>query len=82
MDLDHHLAPETLKHYQKLLASLQPSARAWIEEQAKIEASRPALDVPALKGAILQRFGGSAPGTTAQQPNAWQLTSAPPPRYL
>jgi hypothetical protein len=37
-------------------AVLQPSAKDWIEQQARIEAKRPAPDVPALESAVRARF--------------------------
>ncbi len=53
-----------------MLASLQPSVRLWVEQQAKIEARRSALDVNALRTAIVQRFAGSLPAAGSQQPSA------------
>ena len=45
-----------------LRAKLQPSARAWVEDQAKTEMQRPSVDVNALEAAIRQRFATSLAG--------------------
>jgi hypothetical protein len=42
-----------------LRGALQPTAKAWIEEQAKIEMKRPAPDLNALRGTIQRRFADS-----------------------
>jgi hypothetical protein len=42
-----------------LRGTLQPTAKAWIEEQAKIEMQRPAPDLNALRAAIQRRFADS-----------------------
>jgi hypothetical protein len=63
-------APDLMKRYRPLIDSLQPSARFWAERQAKIEAKRPALDLNALRTAILTRFAGQLPSTDPLQPFA------------
>jgi hypothetical protein len=55
------LPPEKLHRVVALHESLQPSAKAWIVQQARIEAQRPAPDLPALRAAIRLRFAGSRP---------------------
>jgi hypothetical protein len=44
---------------EKLHAVLKPTAASWVEQQAKIEEKRPAVDVNALEAAIRQRFASS-----------------------
>lgn len=57
--------PEIAKRAETLRASLQPSARSWIEQQAQIEAKRPTPNADALRAAIRQRFAASiSPGTS------------------
>jgi hypothetical protein len=51
--------PEVAKRAETLRASLQPSARSWIEQQAQIEAKRPVPNADALRAAIRQRFAAS-----------------------
>jgi hypothetical protein len=51
--------PEISRRAESLRASLQPSARSWIEQQAQIEAKRPAPNPDALRAAIRQRFADS-----------------------
>jgi hypothetical protein len=51
--------PEIEKRAQTLRASLQPSAKAWIDQQAQIEAKRPVPNPDALRSAIRQRFADS-----------------------
>lgn len=50
---------EIAKRAETLRASLQPSARSWIEQQAQIEAKRPVPNADALRAAIRQRFASS-----------------------
>jgi hypothetical protein len=51
--------PELLRRSANIRAVLQSSAKTWIEQQAKIEARRPDLDLNALQTAIHQRFASS-----------------------
>ncbi|HME57334.1 MAG TPA: hypothetical protein VKF63_03285 [Terracidiphilus sp.] len=62
------IPPELLQRYEPLHAALKPSARAWVEQQARIEAQRPNHDLNALRAAIRQRFPGSfsAPASLRQ----------------
>jgi hypothetical protein len=53
---------EMSSRYTRLHAQLQPSASAWVESQARIEAQRPAPDLTSLEGAIQSRFGGLTVG--------------------
>jgi hypothetical protein len=50
---------EMTRRFETYRGALQPSARAWIEQRARIEAQTRNLDLPALKSAIHQRFAGS-----------------------
>jgi len=65
--------PELLRRFDPLYAALQPSARAWVDQQAKIEAKRSAPDLNALRAAIRQRFPHSfasqAPGVSVAEKN-------------
>lgn len=51
---------EVSRRSESLHTSLQPSARIWMQQQAQIEARRPALDLEALRTAIRRRFTGAA----------------------
>jgi hypothetical protein len=56
-----------VRHAASLSSALQPSAKAWTEQQAKIEAARTVPDVDALRAAIQQRFSTSlSRGKTGQ----------------
>jgi hypothetical protein len=59
------LPPELLQRASALHAQLQPSAKSWIEQQAKIEAKRPKPDLDELRSAIRQRFAASHPNNAA-----------------
>ncbi len=50
------LPPEMTRRFSNFHAALQPSARAWVEQQARIEAQKSAPDVKTLEGAIRNRF--------------------------
>jgi hypothetical protein len=62
------LPPQMMQRYETLHAALKPSAKAWVEQQATIEARRPKPDLNALRAAIRQRFPGSfsAPASLRQ----------------
>ncbi|HEY1211247.1 MAG TPA: hypothetical protein VGE85_17915 [Terracidiphilus sp.] len=62
------IPPELTQRYEPLHAALKPSARAWVDQQATIEARRPKPDLNALRAAIRQRFPGSfsAPASLRQ----------------
>jgi hypothetical protein len=53
------VSAEIAKRAETLRASLQPSARSWIEQQAQIEAKQPVPNADALRAAIRQRFASS-----------------------
>ncbi len=53
------IPPQSLHRVVVLHESLQPSVKTWIEQQARIEAQRPAPDLNVLRTAIHQRFAGS-----------------------
>jgi hypothetical protein len=59
--------PEVAKRAETLRASLQPSARSWIEQQAQVEAKRPVPNPDALRAAIRQRFAPSLSQGAARQ---------------
>ena len=50
---------KVVRHAANLRSALQPSAKAWIGQQAKVEEARPVPDVDALRAAIRQRFAAS-----------------------
>jgi hypothetical protein len=50
---------EVKRRVEALQSKLQPTARAWIEQQSRIEDQRPTLDLPALNAAVRQRFSSS-----------------------
>jgi hypothetical protein len=54
------LPQEAVNRYAKLNAVAQPSVKAWIESQARVELQRPSLDTASLNAAIQNRFGGAA----------------------
>jgi hypothetical protein len=59
------IPPELLRRFDPLHAALKPSAKAWVEQQAKIEAKRAKPDLNALRAAIRQRFASSRPDNAA-----------------
>ncbi|MGA3160962.1 MAG: hypothetical protein ABSC77_07070 [Terracidiphilus sp.] len=64
---------ELLQRFEPLHAALQPPAKAWVDQQAKIETQRPKPDLNALRAAIRQRFPRSlaspAPGVSVAEKN-------------
>lgn len=58
------IQPEITRRFAALHPRLQPSARTWVEQQARVEAQKPAPDVAGLERAIRSRFAVN-PGTTA-----------------
>jgi hypothetical protein len=50
------LPAEATRRFQRFQGVLQPTAKAWIEQQARTEAQRSAPDLAALRVAIRQRF--------------------------
>ncbi len=60
--------PELLRRSVNIRAVLQPSAKTWIEQQAKIEARKSNLDLNALRTAIHQRFASSFSSAGSSQP--------------
>ncbi len=62
--------PEIARRAQTLRASLQPSARSWIEQQARIEAKQQVPNADALRAAIRQRFADSLAQKASGQPGA------------
>jgi len=62
------VAPEVTQHAQTLRAALQPSAKAWVDQQAQAEAKRPSANADALRAAVRQRFASSLSQAKAGQP--------------
>lgn len=50
------LPPEMTRRFSNFHAALQPSARLWVEQQARMQAQKSAPDVPGLESAIRSRF--------------------------
>lgn len=65
--------PELTRRFEPLYAALKPSARDWIDLQAKIEAQRPRPNLNALRAAIRQRFPLLFPPAGFRQPGAASL---------
>jgi hypothetical protein len=55
--------PEMTRRFAALQPRLQPSARAWVEQQARLEAQKSAPDVAGLEAAIRSRFLPANPGS-------------------
>jgi DNA repair exonuclease SbcCD ATPase subunit len=53
------IPPEMSRHFQAIYPKLQPSAKAWIDQQARMEAYRSSLDVAELNAAVRTRFANS-----------------------
>src|SRR5579862_4586633 len=58
------MPPEIARRSESLHASLLPSARVWVQQQAQIEARRTAFDPDALRTTIRRRFAGPSATTT------------------
>ncbi|MBZ5703540.1 MAG: hypothetical protein LAN84_17045 [Acidobacteriia bacterium] len=56
------MAPEMEARFAASKGGLQPSAKAWIEQQARIEGQKPAPDVAGIEAAIRARFGNRQAG--------------------
>jgi flagellar hook-basal body complex protein FliE len=54
----------------RLQGLLQPSAKSWVDTQARTESQRPAPDLAALETAIRARFGSTAGGSSGIPPGA------------
>jgi len=50
------LPPETINRLDQLHASLQPSVRNWVDEQARSAVQRHSFNVPSLRSSVQQRF--------------------------
>jgi hypothetical protein len=50
------IPPEMSRRIQALQSALQPSARAWTEQQAHIESQKQTPDVPPIEAAVYNRF--------------------------
>jgi hypothetical protein len=57
-----------VRHAAQLSAALKPTAKSWIEQQARVEAQRPTPDMTALHAAIQQRFAESLSQPRPGQP--------------
>jgi len=53
------LPPHTTQRFNALHTSLRPSANSWVEQQARVEAQRPAPDLAGLRSQIRSRFAAS-----------------------
>jgi hypothetical protein len=53
------MPPHLVQRFEPLHSALKPSAKSWVDQQARIEAQRPHPDLNALRAAIRQRFAGS-----------------------
>ena len=60
--------PEMEARYAATKTALQPSARIWIEQQARIEGQKPDPDVAAVEAAVRARFGNSQMSAAASRP--------------
>ena len=54
------IQPEMTRRFAALQPRLQPSARMWVEQQARVEAQKSAPDVAGLESAIRSRFRTNA----------------------
>jgi len=66
------MPPEIARRSESLHASLQPSSRTWVQQQAQIEARRTAFDPDALRTTIRRRFAGTSATATAPAGTALQ----------
>jgi hypothetical protein len=57
-----------VRHAAQLSATLKPTAKSWIEQQARVEAQRPTPDMNALHAAVQQRFAESMSQPRPGQP--------------
>lgn len=64
------------RRFAALKAKVAPSAWAWIEQQARVEADRPAPDPSALRIAMVQRFGPHLPVAELDAVTCLVLTQA------
>ena len=48
--------PEITRRIEAFHSALQPSAKAWVDQQARLEAEKPAPDAPSIESAVSQRF--------------------------
>lgn len=53
------VSPEITRRFAALYPRLQPTAKSWVDKQAKEEAQKTAVDLRGLEIAIRGRFGGS-----------------------
>jgi hypothetical protein len=58
------MQPEMTRRFAALHPRLQPSARTWVEQQARLEAQKPTPDIAALESAIRTRFAANTRSTT------------------
>ncbi len=55
----HPIPPEMTRRFATLQPRLQPSAKAWVEQQARLEAQKSSPDVAGLETAIRSRFSAN-----------------------
>jgi hypothetical protein len=48
--------PETARRIEALRSSMQPSAKAWVEQQAHLESQKQTSDAPSIEAAVYNRF--------------------------
>jgi hypothetical protein len=71
------LAPGTTQRFSALHTSLRPSANAWVEQQARVEAKRPAPDLAGLRSQIRSRFTASLASPKPANGQVSGMTSLP-----
>jgi len=70
-------APEITQRFISLQRELQPSARSWVEEQARREMQRPTPDLAALRVQVRSRFAGSEASANSVHPQPPKATNIP-----
>jgi hypothetical protein len=64
------IEPEMARRFAALHPKLQPSARTWVEQQARLEAQKPTPDVAGLGRAIRRRSAPNPRATARIRPAA------------
>jgi hypothetical protein len=70
----HAFSSQITERYTSLHTSLRSSAQAWVDQQAKLEAERPAPDLGALRAQIRSRFSSSLSSSSAK-PGSGQMSA-------
>ena len=71
------LPPDTTQRFNALRTSLRPSANSWVEQQARVEAQRPAPDLAALRSQIRSRFASSLSSPKSTNGQVSRMTGQP-----